>query len=91
MRSISESLKAGTVGEPLSIAAYRRSSITAIARYVMSIDRTYAVSRRGTAFVLMQLRRKDASKLNPNGQREVANEPQDVWIEKLSVRPDPIE
>ena len=71
MRSISESLKAGTVGEPISIAAYWRSSITAI--------------------VLMQLIRKDASKLNPNEQREVANEPQDVWIEKLSVRPDPIE
>ena len=91
MRSISGSLKAGTVGEPISIAAYWRSSITAIARYVMSMDRTYAVSRRGTAFFPMQLRRKDASKLNPNGQREVANEPQDVWIEKLSVRPDPIE
>jgi hypothetical protein len=35
----------------------------------------------------MQLRRKNASKLNPNGQREVANEPQDVWIESFqSVR-----
>jgi hypothetical protein len=53
----------------------------------MSMDRTYAVSRRGTAFVLKQLRRKGASKLNPNGQHEVANEPRDVWIESFqSVR-----
>jgi hypothetical protein len=69
----------------------RRSSITAIVRYVMGMDRTYAVSRRGAAFVIMQLRRKNAWKLNPNGQHEGANEPQNGWIEELSVRPDPIE